>query len=118
MLVDAAHTDWRGPIDNGRDVLVAPQLRVGAAEADHRSGIDAGDFPGISARQSRHFGVGRAPARRVVEDPPVRDFRIGGDDLVDLCEDLRRLEPVWRRTSTSKRHSDATMLTLSPPCTT
>jgi len=94
MLVDAAHAGWRGPVDNRRNVLVAPQPRVGAAEADHRGRVDAGDFSGIGAHQLRQLGVGRAPARRVEEDLPVRRLRVGRDDLVDLGEDLWRVEPV------------------------
>jgi hypothetical protein len=52
------------------------------------------DFPGIGAHQLRHLGVWRVPARRVVVDLAVRDFGVGRDDLVDLGEDRRRVEPV------------------------
>ena len=38
---------------------------------DHARRVDAGDLFGISAHQLCYLGVGRAPARRVVEDLPV-----------------------------------------------
>ena len=43
MLVEATHAGRRRAVDDGRQVLIAPQPRIGAAEADDRRRIDAGD---------------------------------------------------------------------------
>jgi len=56
MLVDAAHADRRRALDDRRDVLVAPQPRVCATEADDRGRVDAGDFLGIGAQRAARIG--------------------------------------------------------------
>src|SRR5690554_4532186 len=88
MLVMRPHAMRVWTVNEGRDVAVAPQPGIGAAETDDRHRPRPASFNDVALQNAHHFMIGVAPGRLVTADFLPGHFWIASSNLVYCGQDI------------------------------